>query len=201
MWILPSRGRPQNVLRLSRAFVDTDATTPVWLRLDRDDPTAHQVVYDSPWIWSKYVGERVPLSEVYNEAFQLFPRADWYGFIADDVVPETPGWDQKLIDVAGPDGMAVPSGAQHEGITPHFVLGGDLVRSVGWLALPGLDRIYIDTVWADIARRRDVLRFVPEVVLAHHHFSNQKALYDKTYRKHHKAEDRAVYDAWRATVA
>ena len=151
--------------------------------------------------WGVEAGPRVPLSELYNDVYGKFPDCLWYGFIADDVVPETPGWDRRLIEVAGRNRMAVPAGAQHPGITPHFVLGGDLVRSVGWLALPGLDRIYIDTVWADIARAAGALQNVPDVILAHHHFSNHKALYDKTYRKHHKAEDRAVYDAWRATVA
>lgn len=193
MWILPSRGRPQNAARLLIAFGVTRATTPVWLRLDDDDRFAQ--VYDVPW--ETHIGPRIPLSELYNEAFRLLPYADWYGFIADDVVPETTGWDRTLIEIAGADGMAVPNGAHELGGAPHFVLGGDLVRSVGWLALPGLDRTYIDTVWSEIAQKRGVLRCVPEVTLRHHHFSNRKALYDKTYRKLRKAEDRATYTKWR----
>ncbi len=197
MWILPSRGRPQNITRLLKAYKETGATTLVHLRLDDDDPMlpAYELC------WNYEIGPRLPLSALYNDVYSKFPNLPWYGFIADDVVPLTLGWDQKLIDAAGSDGMAVPAGAQHEGISPHFVLGGDLVRSVGWLALPGLDRIYIDTVWFDIALKRDGYQFIPEVVLEHRHFSNGKALYDKTYRKHHKAEDRAVYDRWRAARA
>lgn len=193
MWILPSRGRPKNILRLCAVFLLTGASTPLWLRLDHDDPMLAK--YSGPW--ERHVGPRLPLSEIYNEAFRLFPSAEWYGFIADDVVPETHGWDRKLIEVAGSDGMAVPAGGDTTGGTPHFVLGGDLVRSVGWLALPGLDRIYIDTVWADIARERGVLRHVPDVMLRHYHFSNGMALFDSTYKKRHKAEDRAIYNEWR----
>ncbi len=199
MWILPSRSRPQNIERLLKAYKETSASTPVWLRIDEDDPMAGGYYADHP-LWTIQIGERKRFSDIYLEALQLFPDSKWYGFIADDVVPETPHWDIKLIEAAGSDGMAVPAGG-HEDYTgaPHFVLGGDLVREVGWLALPKLDRLFIDTVWWDVAKALNVLRFVPNVVLSHHHFSNKKALYDKTYKKTRKAEDRAHYDAWRKT--
>ncbi|KKL69231.1 hypothetical protein LCGC14_2117000, partial [marine sediment metagenome] len=79
---------------------------------------------------------------------------------------------------------------------PHFVLGNQLPVSMGWLALPGLDRLYIDTVWGDIAKSRGVLRRVPNVVLRHAHFSNGRALKDETYKKHNKARDKSIYEAW-----
>lgn len=199
MWILPSRSRPKNITRLLAAFKETGGDTPVWLRLDGGDPMlgGYPRQSDLPWLWELSLGPRCPLSEIYAEAFQLFCGAEWFGFIADDVVPETQEWDRKLIEIAGTDGMAVPAGGHDPDGTPHFVLGGDLVRSVGWLSLPGLHRLYIDTVWADIARERGVLIRVPEVVLKHHHFSNKLALYDSIYRKPSKDKDKETYNAWR----
>lgn len=192
MWILPSRGRPHNVDRFLKAYVETGATTPVLLRLD-DDDLGYNVSHKS---WIVEVGPRVPLSCVYNSIYQRY-RCQWYGFIADDVVPKTHEWDRKLIEIAGDDGMAVPSGGHEDHGTPHFVLGADLVKSIGWLCLPGLHRLYIDTVWGDIASQLGVLRRVPEVVLSHHHFSNGKALMDATYRKPCREEDRNIYQNWR----
>jgi len=148
--------------------------------------------------WVREIGPRLPLSGIYNEAYRRTPWRPWWGFIADDVVPETPGWDAKLIAAAGRDGMAVPGGGHDAEGCPHFVLGGDLVREMGWLALPDLDRLYIDTVWGDIARQRGVFRRVPDVILRHHHFSNGLALRDQTYRKTNKDSDRDLYLAWRA---
>ena len=193
MWILPSRARPHNVFRLLKAYEETGATTPVWLRLDNDDHTPEY--HHKNWIVEK--GPRLPLSEIYAEAYEKFHDSEWFGLIADDVVPVTPHWDCKLIDIAGRDGMAVPAGGDTTGGCPHFVLGGDLVRSVGWLALPGLDRLYIDTVWHDLAEKRGVLRYRPEILLEHRHFSNGQALFDQTYQKKHKAEDKAVYEGWK----
>ena len=198
MWILPSRLRPNNLLRLIDAWARTGASTPVELCLDLDDSCLPQ--YDAMQIpsgWNLSIGWHGPLSRLYNEVYRRCSHEPWYGFIADDVVPLTNGWDKKLIEAAGSDGMAVPSGGETTGGCPHFVLGGDLVRSIGWLALPGLDRIYIDTVWLNIAEARGVLRRVPEVILDHRHFSNGKAFMDQTYRKYHKSEDKLIYDNWR----
>lgn len=197
MWILPTRSRPHNLQRLLQAYIDTGATTPIWVRIDDDDPMSGAYIVNHP-NWSVTIGKRKPLSEIYAEAFDRFRNALWFGFIADDVVPLTPLWDQKLIAVASNDGMAVPSGGHKDYAgAPHFALGGDLVRSIGWLALPGLDRLYLDQVWNDIAEAKGVLRRVPEVQLVHMHFSNGKALMDKTYRKANKAADRMIYETWK----
>ena len=198
MWILPSRSRPHNIQRLIEAWYTTDATTPVELCLDLNDPCLPQYLsIPLPSGWSVVTGERDGLSRVYNDALSRHPAASWYGFIADDVVPLTAGWDIKLIETAGRDGMAVPAGGHDPSGAPHFMLGGDLVRSVGWLSLPGLDRLYIDTAWQRIAEARGILRRVPDVVLEHRHFSNKKARIDSTYLKHRKAQDKLIYDNWR----
>ena len=194
--MLPSRGRSQNIHRLIDAYDKTDATTPVWLRLDDDDPN-QEYHHEN---WTVEIGPRLPLSEIYAEVYRKFPDSKFFGFIADDVVPITPHWDIRLIEAAGHDGMAVPAGGDSTGGCPHFVLGGDLVRSVGWLALPGLNRLYIDTVWHDIAEKRGVLRYMPEIVLEHHHFSNRLALFDATYKKSSiiKENDKRLYERWLA---
>lgn len=198
MWILPSRGRPNNVKRLIEAWSRTGASTPVELCLDADNAPQYEAL-QMPSCWKVVVGLRSRLlSGIYNDCFKRNPDEPWYGFIADDVVPLTNDWDVRLIEAAGRAGMAVPDGGHDMNGAPHFVLGGDLVRSVGWLSLPGLDRLYIDTVWQNIAERRGVLRSVPHVVLEHRHFSNGKALMDSTYQKHNKQQDKLIYENWRS---
>lgn len=200
MWVCPTRSRPDNLGRLIEAYRATGATTPVALLLDECDPALPSyLALTLPRGWDRRIGKRDGLSGIYNRFFAVAPRLEWYGLIADDVVPETEGWDRRLIETAGDDGMAVPSGGETTGGCPHFVLGGDLVRSMGWLSLPDLDRLYIDTVWGDIAKAKGVYRDCPEIMLRHRHFSNGLAPFDKTYRKDNKAQDRAVYLRWRQT--
>ena len=203
MWILPSRGRPNNARRLIDAMRNTGCVSPVWMRLDDDDPTLDQYMnIPRPSQWVIVVGERKPLSDIYAEHYEAHPDSRWYGFIADDVVPETPFWERTLTRAAllpsrkqglafGDDGI---NGGNH---ATHFILNGKMVREVGWLCLPGLERIYIDTVWNDIARERKAFWYLPDVVLRHHHFSNGMALMDATYRKPGKKHDLALYEKWR----
>lgn len=198
-WFIPSRARPHNLARLIAACRATGMTTPVVVRIDGDEHLRGvyaDLCRDAGW--ELEVGPRERLSVLYNEFFGMRPDLRWYGFLSDDVVPETPAWDRRLIDAAGADGLAFGddgiNGALH---AAHFVLGGDLVREIGWLSLPGLDRIYIDTCWNDIARDRGAFRYLPDVKLYHRHFSNHQALFDATYKKQNKAADRALYEAWR----
>lgn len=201
MWTVPSRARPHNLVRLVDACLRAGLTTPGVVLVDDDDPLfdAYRSIVLPPG-WSLAEGPPGPLSLIYNRWFAANPGEPWYGFLADDVVPETGGFDRALVIAAGNDGMAVPAGGETTGGSPHFVIAGSLARETGWLSLPGLSRLYIDTVWADIARARGTLRFRPEITLAHHHFSNGLALFDRTYRKAASNRDRDIYTAWKGTL-
>jgi len=173
--------------------------TPAVVMLDEDDPclAGYLVPLRKVRDWVCEIGPSGGLSEIYNRAFECFPDEDWYGLLCDDVVPETDFFDLLLIEAAGLDGFAFgDDGINGERHATHFVIGGDLVRSMGWLSLPGLERIYIDTVWNEIAKDRGVYRYLSNVNLTHHHFSNGKALIDKTYKKSNKASDFTIYQAW-----
>lgn len=201
MWLIPSRARPSNIMRLVSACRQTDMVTPAVILLDSDDTTVGSyMAIELPENWTISISERVPLGEIYNRAFAAMPVLEWYGIFADDVVPETMGWDTALINAAGADGLAYGDDSVDENSATHFVIGGDLARSVGWLGLPGLDRLYIDTAWNDIAEQRSVKRYLPKIKITHHHFSNRLALMDATYKKTSQDSDRAVYETWRRGV-
>src|SRR3990167_7809092 len=180
IWFIPSRQRPHRLAQLISACRQTKISTPAVVLIDDDDHCLSG--YKSLSMdWSIETSPHGGLSEIYNRAFARHPDEEWYGILCDDTIPETEHFDLKLIEAAGRKGFAAPSGG-HSEIAPHFVIGGDLVREIGWISLPGLDRIYIDTVWDKIAKASGVYHFMPEVVVSHHHFSNGLALMDATYR-------------------
>lgn len=169
------------------------------LMLDEDDAMLDAYLsLDYPASWRVRIGPRAPLSEIYNRVFEEYPLLPWYGIFADDVTPETPEWDRRLIEAAGADGLAYPDDGIEK--ATHFCLGGGLVRDMGWLAYPGLQRLYIDTVWQDVARSRGVLRYLPEVRVTHRHPSAGLALHDGIYRKQGKAADAALYRKFKETL-
>lgn len=199
MWVLQSRSRLHNIARFARAWKDTKASTEVLIRIDEDDPLADgYLAMDMPAEWRLQIGPRMPFAAMFNDIYAWMPGCDWYGFLADDIVPETIGWDRLLIDAAGWDGLGYgDDGINGAKLATHFALGGNIVRAAGWLALPGLDRLYIDTTWNDIARAKGTLRYLPDVKIPHLHFSNHGAPLDAGYRKPGRARDRATYETWK----
>lgn len=202
MWILPSRSRPQNLLRFFDAFARTKADTPGLVVLDYDDPLldGYRAVTLPPG-WSLILEPKhETFGALQNSVFDRWPHNEWYGMIADDVVPLSDGWDKKLVETAGIDGVSYGYDSINQGRSfTHGVLGGDFVRDLGWLILPGLDRLYGDNVIIDLAKEKGVLRYCPDVILEHLHFSNGKAPMDETYRKNNATNDREIYEAWKAS--
>jgi hypothetical protein len=200
MLILPTRGRAAQLIRFIQAYKNTKALTRVFVYFDDDDPAGFQYHWSKqaiPSHWILKTGPRIKPGPVFNEVFALYPNEPFYGFLGDDVVPLCNYWDQVLIQRAGSDGVAWPDDLMcHEAIATHPVIGGDLVRSVGFLTYGNLKQYFIDTWWTYVAKKLGVARYCPDVVFDHRHHTNDKAPVDDTYRgKWPDAEtDRKIYD-------
>lgn len=188
MFILPSRNRPHRLAELMGAYRHTNATAPVMVRIDDDDPAKERyqnLLRTAPSDWTLHIGPRVKVTGVYVEVFKQHPNLDWYGFLGDDLVPVTDGWDAKLIAAAGRDGVSWPNDGVQAPMCTHPVIGGDLVRCVGWLTPPGFMHWYSDTVWAAIATvtKRDA--YLADVLCQHKNpmldAKVDRALADATY--------------------
>jgi len=199
MWFLPSRGRPANLERFVKAYTETGATTPVYLWFDLDDPRLKEYQdVEIPDNWAVHVNGSRNIGEMMNQFVKTFPDAAFYGFLADDCLPRTPGWDKALIEAAGDWGIAYPNDLfQGEKLCTFPCCGGRLVRELGWWALPGLRHLFIDDALMTVGKRIGRLTYLPDVVLEHLHFGNGKAPMDETYVKTSHAEDEAVFQAWK----
>lgn len=200
MFFLPSRHRPDNINRFFRHWHQTGATAKGVLWLD-DDDAFHYHGISIPTSWQLII--RPPMNggtgAITNAFFTLFPNEPWYGLLGDDIIPRTEGWDQKLIEAAN-DGLAYcDDGIHGEAHAAHPVIRGDLVRELGWLALPGCQRLYIDNALFEYAKKRAKAVYLPDVLMEHMHFSNGKAPIDDTYLKP-PSRDREIFDEWMKTL-
>ncbi len=183
MFILPSRGRPHNLRRFLDAALDTDQQARTLVYLDEDDPALGEYrKINYPHWWVVHVGQPVGLGGVYKWVFETFPDLDYYGFLGDDLIPQTKHWDEKLIDAAGVGGISYgDDGHWGELLATHPCIGGELVRHMGWLCYPGLKKLFIDTVWHTIGAKLGRLHYLPDVKLEHMHYLFGKAEHDETY--------------------
>jgi hypothetical protein len=194
MIFLPTRGRPQSILRFIECYHRTEAKEPVLLVTDHDDRS-----YDAITLPANFSIKVMPphggIGECMNAAFADHPNEVYYGLIADDVVPETPRWDQILINACLPYGISWgDDGVPGINLPTHPFIAGDLVRAIGWIACPTLKHWYTDNVCHDIAVGIGCGKFLPEVKLPHYHVFNDKAELDDTYLNQPSREkDKAAY--------
>lgn len=139
MFSVYSRGHPERIQRLLRAWKLTQATSPVSLRLDEDDPKLPQYPLDHiPDNWTVVVGPKSDQWGAYDEV-SLDKSLDWVGIITDSLVPHTLCWDIQMIslalankedisgDIVGADDYGQeyaevrPNGADGFTIIPHII--------------------------------------------------------------------------------
>lgn len=194
MLILPTKSRPLNLKRFIRTYHETKATIPVWVIMDANDAYLYNNV-ETPKHWKRIsVHANTPLGGIFKRIYEKYPNEPYYGMVADDVVPETEGWDTIMVETCQPDKIVwACDGIQNERLPVHPFIGGDLVRKLGFWAAPGLKHWFVDNVWKAIADALDCGVYLPDVKMTHLHYVNGRAQMDRTYREqpNHQADARA----------
>ena len=204
--IVPSRNRPGNIQRLLRAWPKvTSANTKLVVRVDADDETLpdYHLLDVAGSLFepeaSLVVGKRGSLTEILNElAVKYAANFDAVGFIGDDCLPRTRGWDRMLTDALASmgSGIAFPADGIHNGGLPcHIVMSSSWVQTLGWFAQPSIRHLFIDNVWGALGRQVGRLHYCRNVLVEHLHPIVQKAEWDDVYRTVNAG---AMYEAGQA---
>lgn len=203
MWSLPTRGRPQSLQRFVNAYKATNATSKVFVRLDDDDSFLEDYKkIELPDTFILAVGKRQGLKAAMEEMFHTYPNENWYGLGADDLLPQTDQWDKKLAERAGLREISYPNDLGRKTKLPsHPVVGGDLVRAVGWFGHPATHHFFLDNSWKYIGEHLKCIYRMEDVIVEHVHYSgvcNNKAPMDQTYAesKIRLEDDRKLYVTW-----
>lgn len=192
VFFLPTRSRPDEIRGFLASYHATESTAPVCVRIDADDPARaeyEKIEYpDNFEIVVGYAPAGGGSATLINEFYQEHPDLPWYGLLADDVRCGSVGWDRKLIEAAGHARVAYgPDGLCNRSCCTHPVLGGDLVREMGWIALPGVRHYFVDMVLFQTMKRAGLIRYVEDARLIHRPVKQEK-------RKSWAMTDRVVFD-------
>lgn len=211
--IVPSRGRPQNMLRLLNAWESTRRMSSVraelWAVIDHDDPCRRDYEYllsDARPYFGIYIPAppRTPIGSLLNElARNLRWDVKRIGFMGDDHLPQTGCWDGAVVDALDSLGSGIVYGndlLQGERLPTAAFMTSDIVRTLGHMCLPTLEHLYIDDYWRELGRAMGRLRYLPEVVIEHLHPAAGKAARDLTYDEANAPDrdrrDKAAFEAW-----
>jgi len=194
--IVPTRGRPESIIRLMKAMRDTcKMETHLVIGVDDDDPGLSR--YGELTGLTMVTGPRKGLAEWTNDlAMARVAEYPYLASLGDDHVPVTPGWDRALIraiESAGGVGFAYPWDDTREDIPEACVMSSAIVAALGWMCLPDLQHWYVDNVWADLGKGIGVLRHLRAVKVSHAWKADQTSK-DSSERL---AADRDAYYQWR----
>lgn len=205
--IVPTRGRPGNAARLATAFRETDAlnAVPVFVA-DPDDPelAAYRRLLDDGTIPRLMVldhsgGMRYALNYAATRYAELYEAV---GFMGDDHLPRTVGWDDRVLEAL-------------DSLEPRVVYGNDLIQgpalptavfmqsrminAMHMMAPAEMTHLYLDNFWKALGEELHGLVYLPDVIIEHLHPVAAKAEWDEGYRRVNAREvDEADRAAWLA---
>lgn len=204
--IVPSRGRPRNIAALADAWTDTKAAADVIVAVDDDDPTRGDyldVVATHPR-FDIVIGPRLGMVGSLNKvARSQAPLYDAVGFMGDDHRPRTVDWDMAISDALSELGTGIAYGndlIHGERLPTAAFMTADIVRTLGWMAPPGLRHLFVDNAWRSLGCSLEAFRYLPDVVIEHVHPVAGKAEWDDGYQAVNSsdvwAHDEAEFHRW-----
>lgn len=202
---VPSRGRPHNLKRLIDAAKNTCTSEyEIFVRLDNDDPKLNEYLeLDGA---NFIVGDRIFFTLSLNELAEAAVEGGYphIAILGDDVLPETIGWDDKMIDALNGLGVVYGSdGLEHlhgPDLPTHVIVPTEMYQRLGWIGLPTSRHLFCDNVWRELGKLTEFI-YLPDVKLTHLHRWNQSAPNDQTYEeandKIKREHDRIAFETWR----
>ena len=180
--IVPTRTRPESSIRFYESFVHNSRITDLVFALDDDDveyPRIDGVMYE--------VNPRMGMNCTLNfVASKYADRYDYLAFMGDDHRIRTDGWDEQLVDsISGiKNGVAYGNDLlQGENLPTAVLLDASIVRKLGYMAPPNQRHLYLDDFWKHLGTTLGTLRYSPEVIIEHLHFTAGKSVADDLYQE------------------
>jgi len=187
--IIPTRKRPNNIERLFNSLINT-ADEPnnleICLYLDDDDVDtinyiSNKYINDNRVLY--FVGPRIVLSQMWNEAYKLATgNIIMHG--GDDLIFRSKSWDSivrkafnnfpdKILLVYGRDGIKDKELATHSFIHRRWI------EVSGFFLPPYFTSDYNDTWLDNVSQKVGRRCYLPEVFTEHMHYSVGKAVKDE----------------------
>lgn len=204
LWILvPSRGRPRNVERLSRACALT-ATADTRLHFGFDDDDPHLEANVAAAKGHRYtIRPRMGLVAWTNHlATRHVSYCEALGSLGDDMVPVTHGWDTRLLESLAKmgGGIAYPNDRRRSDIPEAPFVSERIVAGLGYFFSPVFDHWFGDKALGDLGRLAGRLTYLPDVIVEHKHPTLAGGdPHDQTYEDAARQlnMDLAAYQRWR----
>jgi hypothetical protein len=209
--LTPTRNRPDNCQRFIKSIYQTTkniGTIELLFYVDKDDPSIGAYMslqkhcYDEfpgfPRVQFSF-GDPIPVCDSWN-----FMAKDSMGDVIimgnDDLIYRTPEWDsilRKELSTIKDDIYCAwfDDGINGEKHCAFPIISRKWVETLGYCFAPAgtFNFGYNDTWVFDVGKRVRRLKYIPNILVEHMHFSNSKAEMDDTYARNRTQERGNLY--------
>jgi hypothetical protein len=187
--VVPTRKRPEQCKRLIESFEKTTDKAQLLFVVDGDDDSYEGFDWHGHGVAE--VNPRASLSQKLNQTVKNilddYEEIMWSG---DDHEFITDSWDVKVLEARREwgSGWLYPNSHRRSDVPESWSVSRDVVEVLGWYANPVLAHYYLDNSIAELGKRSGLIHRMPDVDIAHHHYSvNKETEYDDLYKE---AEER-----------
>jgi hypothetical protein len=204
MWLLPTRRRVDVVKRFLAAAVDKGMRLPGTILVNNAELSELSSEYAAlglPPGWRIMGVEADCICATMREAIPIYKDLDFVGTVTDDVVPETDGWEQKLLEwhdgatiISCNDGSQAPRRMAGAIIWPVA-----LFRAVGYWVPNTFRHCFVDDLWESLGRECGCWRIRMDVTVRHLHpwvTGEEDDTHKHSYSKEFWDNDKAAYENW-----
>lgn len=191
VWVLVTRERPREAAACLHGWQEAGGSSPGIVIVDGDEhPDYWNLPVPPGWTLFRH-NRRRGLSAGLRDLLEAFPLASSYGWLSDDNYPVTFEFDRRLEEAAGEWCLSYAhDGGYLSDVNPHapasgrvltagLCWGGELVRTVGWLAFPGSYQAGTDVAWTELVRPLCLHRYLHATIVEHRHWRAGKRLQDE----------------------
>ena len=183
--LIPSRGRPNSIAEVMKAFVETDTTADLIVVVDDDDEQMDEYLELGVDIFS-VARDGKGMAKPLNKAASHFKdKYRHFAFLGDDHRPRTQEWDKAFVTALDELGTGIVYGNdlfQAEQLPTAVAMTGNIVHSLDGMVPPGMIHLYLDNFWMQLGKDLGAIRYFGEIIIEHLHPVAGKAEWDDNYR-------------------
>lgn len=189
--LCPTRGRPKNMLRVSKELLEKSMTeTEIIFYIDNDDTDSLLAL---PNLVTKYpnrvkalISTRINQSDTVNHLYPLV-KHDIMFLIGDDILCHNHAWDITVSDIYAKSNDKIllvygRDGINDQNLSTHMFLHRNWVDTLGYITPNCFTADYADCWLFDIACKINRQVYVPSLYFEHLHPNVGKAEIDQTHK-------------------
>jgi hypothetical protein len=173
--LVPSRGRPQSIVRLIEALQNTLTKADLYVGIDESDPLLDDYVaiaarYKSAGVKVWVGSRRMRFGPTLNALAQLTAH-------------------ERELDALGTGIVYGNDLVQGENLPTQMGMTSNIVTTLGYAVPEGFTHLYIDDYFLALGCALGKVTYLPDVIVEHLHYSAGKSQQDQTYEEANSPEN------------